>query len=525
MYIQQSPATIDITMDCYQMSLQVLLQGASGIVSQRIFDQVITSIIYDSRKGLPGAVFFALPGIHVNGVDFISDAISRGVSAIIHQDPFPASLSCEGISCVQVRDIRHSLSELSARFYRNPSSSISVIGITGTDGKTSTSEFLHHILNEQGIHCGLSTTVSQDLGLGKTDSPYRQSTPEAPVIHHMLAAARDRGCSHFVLECTSHALSYETKRLAHVQFSGAVFTGISSEHLEFHKTWDAYVDAKLNLFRSLSPTTGVAILPDDTPIDARLRDASPPNLLIVKETPDHELSPATLHYHITEDTPTGILCDVTWSDCDSSSVCIPLPLPIFVRDAMLAMAAAMSLGNTGFRDTLKSLSHLRSVSGRLEIFKDSANRTLIIDFAHTQDAFSKVFTESRRKYPHSRFIAVFGSAGERDVNKRTGLGCVASQHCAIIILTEEDSRSESQETITSHILEGYDPHSSACVLIEHDRARAIHLAKSLSVSGDVIFFLGKGHEKSIQRCDTTIPWSERDAVIKTFTLSLREVQV
>lgn len=510
-------------MDCYQLSLEELVRDATRIITRTSFDPVISSIVYDSRCTTPGSLFFALPGSHVDGTAFILESIERGAVAIVHQDPLEPEHYREGISYIKTSDIRFTLSELSDRFYGHPSRALKVIGVTGTDGKTSTCEFLHQMLCEQGVVCGLSTTVSQDLGTGKIASPYRQSTPEAPIIHQMLAAARDHGCTHFVLECTSHALSTVTSRLRHVSLTGGIFTGISSEHLEFHGSWDSYVEAKLNIIRALPCETGVAVIPDDIPISQRINHIAPKRVIRVIESRSASPEPHTLLYHNQSISKEGITCSALWDGNVAGSVSTPILLPIFIRDAMLALAAAVSICDLDFERTLSTISHLAPVKGRLDLFTDPLGRTLIVDFAHTPDSFEQVLSGTRALFPGSRFIALFGSGGERDIKKRSGLGFVASRYCSTIILTEEDPRGESQESIISHILEGIEPCSKTTILIEYDRMRAMFLAAAVSKKGDVILFLGKGHERSIQRSHETIPWDEKVAVLSSFSMGLQEM--
>ncbi len=346
------------------------------------------------------------------------------------------------------------------------------------------------------MKCGLITTVYKDNGFGKLASPYRQSTPEAFSLHTFLNECYLNKCTHVVIECTSHALSKEYNRLADIRFAAALYTEISSEHLEFHKTLDAYYTAKSNLAHF---TTGVVLAYEDSKAIDYIKKASLNHLILLKKPKADIQSEEGIEY-----TFEGI------------NYKLPFSQNYMLENAFEAANLVSRLTKTPLELILRDAEKLKGIRGRGESISNTIGRNLIIDFAHTPDSFHFLFEEYRKIYKEGSFIALFGAAGCRDKSKREGLGKEASRYCRTLIITEEDPREESSHQIAEDILAGISEERRRFLRIYEieEREEAIQKALELSNPGDTIFFLGKGHENSIEKSGNKRNYSEYNAVVK-----------
>lgn len=456
-------------------------------------DAKITSLEFDSRHVTAGSCFFAFPGIHTSGENFIEDAVKSGAVMIVTSHR--PQVIHNGVSYLIVnRPVRELYAEASKAFFSNASDALKLIGVTGTDGKTTTSEMIHQLMNALGVRCGLISTVSIDDGTGKHDSPSRQSTPEAFFLHSFFSSCVRNGLEYAVVECTSHALSSEFSRLKGVRFSVSVCTTVSSEHLDFHSTIENYFMSKANL---ASQTYGPVIIYEDNRALEYFR-ANAGHRLIVLENP-----------LITSGTLTETCFEYRG---EKRSV------PLFgAYNAFNFTEAAEAVSRvTGIPlDSVFSFSYgIKPPKGRFQVYR-ALGRNFIIDFAHTPDSFSRLLSQMRRIVPEGRFITLFGAAGERDRSKRAGLGHEASLWSNTMIITEEDPRGEDQTDIAIDILEGVDEKKRRLIHIhtESSREKAIRLAVSLSAPGDTVFLLGKGHEATISYATHSRPYSEEAALM------------
>jgi UDP-N-acetylmuramoyl-L-alanyl-D-glutamate--2,6-diaminopimelate ligase len=388
-----------------------------------------------------------------------------------------------------------------------------VIGVTGTDGKSTTSYFIQQLLRKSGKKTGLLTTVQFDLGNSSSKNYLRQSTPEAPEIHRLLRQMRDNDCTHAVVEATSHGLSPINNRLGDVHFDAGVLTNISHEHLEFHKTLERYIDDKANLFRALPAEGGRAIINLDEPRRNAFEQASECPVFTYSLTDDSadlyaaDIRPLTGDEH-------GGQEFVLMHSGERSVLQLPLTGRFNVENCLAALLAVSSLPGEELTTYLPFVAELEAIRGRMVPVRQGQPFQVIVDYAHTPGSFQKLFP-SLRSQVRGKLIAVFGSAGERDVEKRSIQGKIASEYCDIIILADEDPRGEDPLRILEDIAGGCEgmQRGENLLLIE-DRPAAIRRAFLLAGENDLVILLGKGHEGSIIYVDGPVPWDEEQEAIK-----------
>ncbi len=473
------------------------LLNAVGIEEPHLaHNPIIKKICYNSKECVESSIFFAFAGIHTQGDLYIDEAISLGARCIFSTRPVLKKQ--EHVAYFLTDRPRSLFSRMCAALYGWPSRSLEVIGITGTDGKSTTGEYLYQMLRAKKCKVGLLGTVSMDDGGGKRPSPYRQSTPEADQLHAFLYRCKKNNLTHVILECTSHGLSLEHDRLATIEFSLALVTTISSEHLEFHKNMEAYVEAKCNLVRALQPG-GIFLTTRANPFKALFLDALPPfstSHLLEKRLP----------FRVQENAR-GTL-DI---ELGQTTVSTPLLLPCLATNAMLALLACSLVTGEEAEALLPLLKHLKKVEGRMIPIENTLSLQVFIDFAHTADAYAQLFSHMKKSNPQGRIIALLGSAGERDTTKRPHLGRIASEHASVIILTEEDPRGEPNALIFKDLRSQIT--NPLCTIEEiEDRTLAIERAIELATEGDTLLFLGKGHETTIEGPEGKRVWSEEETV-------------
>ena len=451
-------------------------QLASGLHGQLCGPDVqVTRIDYDSRLCQEGSAYFAFPGIHHDGDDFIQDALDHGARLVVSRNE-PCGLG-GGVAHIKVGgNIRSAYAKAVDLFFKHPSSSLDVIGVTGTDGKSSTCFYAYSLLKALGIKVGLLTTTSVDTGQGVVPSPWANTTPEAWDVEGSLVAAAEAGCTHFVLECSSHALSNVYDRLACIDFHSSAITRVSSEHLEFHGSLDAYLDAKARLYEK---TRGPVFCYEGNSVMDHLTDRSRLVALTRPQIVSRTLSGMRFRFQ----------------GCDYS-------LPFFQDYALEnAFEAACLVAEAAGKELDEVLSHLGGLTnppGRCEMLASPRGFLAVIDFAHTPDAMNRLFS-SFRQVTQGGFIALFGASGERDRSKRRAMGEVAGRWCRQIVLSEDDPRAEGAESIAREIAKGITGRAQ-CRFIER-REEAVAYALSLAREGDVVFLLGMGHERTLDYGD------------------------
>ena len=489
-------------------TLSSLLDGLKQLKVHGDMDTRINGVRYDSRRVREGDVFFAIPGEHTDGHRYIAQALDAGASAIVHQRRVAESRSSAAVF-VQTPSIRRALSHAAASFYDHPSRDLFCIGITGTDGKSTTAYLLYQLLNGLGVQAGLLSTVLVDTGTGIRANPFRQSTPEAPEVHHLLAEMRSGGMTHAVVEATSHGLSGKTERLADVWWRGAIMTNISHEHLEFHGSFERYRSDKARLFSGLdreltgTPFGEFAVINSDDPNAGVFRDATNRRLYTYSAS-GRPADVRAVDVDVAADS-TRFRVEVEGSRYDAQ---LNLPGGFNVDNALAALIGAKAATRSGWATVIEKLPILRPLKGRMERVDEGQGFSVVVDFAHTPGSFEQVLPQVRN-LTSGRLIVVFGSAGERDRQKRKLQGRVADRYADVIILADEDPRGEKPQRILEEIAAGCRRHRR-----EHDlflvpeRREAIRRALRLATVGDTVLLLGKGHESSIIYEDGAVDWDE-----------------
>jgi len=471
----------------------------------------VTGISYDSRDVQPGHLFVALEGVHADGHRFIGDALARGAAAVLHSRPLEraaAQAAGSRFAAVRVADTRRSLSPVAAAFHGRPSRRLKVIGVTGTDGKSSTTWFIHQLLGFAGRRSGFLSTVSFQPGDAVVKNPFRQSTPEAPEVHGMLAEMAAGGREFAIVEATSHGLSDRTNRLGDVLFDAGVLTNVTHEHLEFHGTFERYRSDKANLFRRLGrpkdmdcPRFGVVNA--DDPSAAYFRDAAAVPVYSYSAAQPADLFAGDVRHD---------LAGTTFrlrTAAGSREARIDFPGPFWVENALAAVLAVSRMLAADPLELAPWASRLTCVTGRMDYVALGQPYDVVVDYAHTPGAFARLFPWIR-SVSRGRIIAVFGSAGERDPAKRPLQGQVASRWCDVVVLTDEDPRGEDGMAILGEIAAGCEGKTRGTDLfLERDRPAAIRLAFGIARPGDVVLLLGKGHEGSIIGPAGSAAWDER----------------
>lgn len=506
------------------MNLSSLLCALPAYEIFNARDVDVTRITPDSRQVIPGALFVAIPGVNVDGARFIPDALARGAAAIVTETVPLFTVHCPLIT---VPNARAALAHLCAAWYDFPSRKLRVIGITGTDGKTTTCHLIASILQSAGHKVGMITTIGAMIGETEIDTGLHTTTPESPDVQRYLAQMVDAGMQYAVIEATSEGLAQ--RRLDAVEFDVAVVTNITHEHLYYHQTWENYRDAKAMLFRALSTsyrkprTAKVAVLNADD--NARgafnyLRQI-PADEQIIYSTKDegrrtNDLRPSSsvlrpIYARNIQHSPHGLHFTVV-TPFGELEIASPLIGRYNVANILAAIGAGLAR-RIPFDAMREGIARVRGVIGRMEILQREPF-IVIVDFAHTPNALQNAL-ETARELAGARVIVVFGCAGLRDVQKRAMMGQIAGKLADHIVVTAEDPRTESLDAINAQIVEGLKRAGRLEIRdyhIIHDRAEAIAFAIQIAREGDVVIVCGKGHERSMCFGTTEYPWSDQDAV-------------
>jgi UDP-N-acetylmuramoyl-L-alanyl-D-glutamate--2,6-diaminopimelate ligase len=464
-------------------------------------ERPISGLVMDSRRVVPGNLFFALPGIRSDGASYIDEAVSRGAAAVIAQ-VMPAHPPSR-VSFVQVANARAMLARVAQRFYRFPDRDLGVVGVTGTNGKTTVTYLIRHFLNG-AERVGLLGTISYDLG-ARTVPSFR-TTPESIDIYGMLAQMRDAGCKHAVMEVSSHGIALQ--RVLGLQFGAAVFTNLTRDHLDFHQTLDAYFDVKARLFNGeVGPVPRVAAVNIDDPYGEKLalkvRAGAPTARLVTFGENPRALVRAENVVLNFRDTAFRL----AWPG-GTAEVASPLIGRYNVSNVLAAAAAVWGLG----RDPAAFLAKLRDfkgVPGRMERIEEGQAFNVLVDYAHTDDALRNALGMLRAITP-GRLLVVFGCGGNRDRTKRPRMVRAVQEVADLAFATADNSRTEPLERIFADMREGVtDPGKITWI---EDRRRAISLALDSAREGDSLLIAGKGHEGYQEFADTVIPFDDRQVV-------------
>ncbi|MDR3341236.1 MAG: UDP-N-acetylmuramoyl-L-alanyl-D-glutamate--2,6-diaminopimelate ligase [Treponema sp.] len=488
-------------------------------------DPLVTGLAYDSRTVKPGNLYFALPGQHTDGHTFIPDAIHRGASVIIHQDVL--SSYHQGTGYLRVRDTRFAMSAIADGFYGSPSRHMAIIGVTGTEGKSTTVYLVYQLLRLLGKKAGFVSTVQYGDGEAEYWNPEHQTTPEATTVHKLLAAMRDHGAAYAVLEASSHGLSPRTNRLGDVAFDVGIITNVTHEHLEFHGTWEQYRADKANLFRSLDQYDHHKLVHTPEPSGAGSQGIPVFGVVNGDDPSAGYFAAATRHKTYTYSTR-GAEADLSLQNIEDTAagnhyrvlvrrtgkileIQDRLPGAFNAGNVLAALLTLSELLGVPVNTLIPLVSALKPVRGRMTRIQQGQPFEVLVDYAHTPSSFETIFPplwEQNHKNG-GRIISLFGSAGERDTKKRSEQGRIASHYSDIVILTDEDPRGEVPLDILEAIAAGIPQGTrGADLFLIPDRPAAIRKAFSLAKPKDVVLLLGKGHENSIIYADAIRPYDE-----------------
>jgi UDP-N-acetylmuramoyl-L-alanyl-D-glutamate--2,6-diaminopimelate ligase len=447
-------------------------------------DAVVTGVAYDSRRVTPGQVFVALRGQQADGSDFARQALERGAVCVLAEQPAPAAAGPG--SWLQVRDGRLALALVADAFFGHPSGEMKVVGITGTNGKTTTAYLAASMFEAAGIACGVLGTVAYRIGNEVREATH--TTPEAPDVQALLREMVGKHCGACAMEVSSHALAL--RRVDGIEFAAGVFTNLTRDHLDFHGDMETYYQAKRRLFDML-PESAPALINADDPRAVSLAEASRRPVTYGINRPA-DISPGPLSLSIDGlsfdvRTPRGTL------RVRSSLVGRPN-----VYNILAAVSTATAL-DLSFDAIERGIASLKGVPGRFEVVSTSGDGiTVVVDYAHTDDALRNLL-DTARPLAQGRLITVFGCGGDRDRTKRPLMGAVAGRLSDLIVITSDNPRSEEPSRIIDEILRGITPDTrrdgGQRILTIVDRRAAIARAIELARPGDLVLIAGKGHEK------------------------------
>ena len=490
--------------------LQQLLVRLPGLTTMVLTETArnleITGITADSRQVLPGNVFVAYRGIEADGHRYIPDAVTRGAAAIVCESDW----SYESVPVVRVRDGRAAFAWLCAAWQDFPSRQMTMIGVTGTDGKTTTSNLIFKIMRAAGLNAGMISTVNAVIGTQVLDTGLHTTTPDADEFQGYLAQMRDAGMTHGVLEITSHGLAQH--RVDGTAFSIAVITNITQDHLDLHGTQEAYRSAKGQLFK-MAPQH--VLNADDDYSFTYLWQMQAEKRVVYTRRP--ELAP---YAYQTSDIWVAANRVEHWPTSMQIQVAIPsgeLELTTslignFNVSNILAAVGTAILLDIPAQHIQAGIAALQGIPGRMERIDGGQDFLAVVDFAHTPNSLDNCLRTLRQITP-GKLIVVFGCAGERDAQKRPLMGRIAAEQADVVVLTAEDPRRESLDAIMDEVEAGARAvQLDAQITRVADRGDAIRLACSLARAGDTVAVCGKGHEQSMCFGTTEVPWDDREEV-------------
>ena len=429
----------------------------------------VAALAYDNRRVAPGTVFFCVRGFTRDGHDFAADAVARGAAALVVDHPLGL-----GVPEVVVDDVRAAMAPAAARLHGDPTASLRIVGVTGTNGKTTTAHLVRALLQAAGLQTGLLGTVTSMIG-GEEHEVVR-TTPEAVDLQQTFAAMRDGGDTHCVMEVSSHALALG--RADAIRWAAAIFTNLTQDHLDFHPTMEDYFAAKRKLFEA-GPQ--VAVINVDDPYGARLAAALPAAITIGIDSPRADLRAS------------DVRSDFGGSTFRAGDLDLRCPLPgrFNVLNVLGAVAAARALGVAD--DTISAaLPAVGRVPGRFEPVHEGQDFAVLVDYAHSPDSLENVLLAAR-SLAEGRLLCVFGCGGDRDRGKRPQMGEISARLADHTIVTSDNPRSEDPAAIVEQILTGIVDRSATDSIV--DRHAAIERAVELARHGDVVVIAGKGHEQ------------------------------
>lgn len=464
-------------------------------------DLDVQALHLDSRKVHPGSVFIAVAGVQVDGHQFIDKAVALGATAIICEQ-LPSTLH-ESATYVQVRNSHEATGVMAHNFYDEPSAKLQLVGVTGTNGKTTIATLLFNLFSELGYSCGLVSTVQNKIG--QSIIPATHTTPDAIQLNALLAEMVSAGCTHAFMECSSHAI--DQKRIAGLHFKGALFSNITHDHLDYHKTFDNYIKAKKAFFDGLTSDAFALSNADDKRGTVMLQNTK-----------------ASKHYYglknmaefkgkILENNLTGLTMLVGATEVSFGLI------GTFNAYNLLAVYGAATLLGEKREEVLRVLSMIKGAEGRFDYVISPGRVIAIIDYAHTPDALENVLaTINQLRNNGGQIISVIGCGGDRDRTKRPEMAAAAALLSDRVILTSDNPRSEDPTQIIKEMETGLDSAGRKKTISIVDRKEAIKTAISLADSGDIVLVAGKGHEKYQEISGVKTHFDDHEVVGEMFEL-------
>lgn len=479
------------------MNIDKLLKGVKPISVTGEKNKNISSIAFDSRKVQEGGMFFAVTGTSSNGHDYINNAIQNGATAIVCEQ-MPEELA-KDVTYIEVDDSSLALGSIASTFYGNPSSKLKLVGVTGTNGKTTTATLLYDLLSNMGYKVGLISTVVNRVADKQTEA--RLTTPDSATTNSLLAEMVDAGCDYCFMEVSSHSIVQQ--RIAGLTFAGGVFTNISHDHLDYHKTFDQYIDAKKHFFDNLPKNAFALINADDK------------NGKIMVQNCKAEIKTFSLRTFsdykckIMEMLFDGMLLNI-----DQQEVWVSF-LGKFNAYNLLGVYATALLLEMDKTEVLTGISALKPVNGRFEHLRSQQGITAIVDYAHTPDALINVIeTINEIRTPEQKLYVVVGCGGDRDKTKRPKMAHIAASQSNLAILTSDNPRTEDPDTIINDMKKGIELDDRYIAIT--DRRQAIKTAVIMATEGDIILVAGKGHETYQEVNGQRTHFDDKEEILEAF---------
>ena len=464
----------------------------------------VTGISYNSKTTKKGDIFICLTGEYTDGHEYAKNAIENGAVALLVEHPLDAGK----IPQIVVSSTRHKIADIADRFYSSPSKGINLIGITGTNGKTTVTHLIQKILEENGQKCALIGTLGYKLSSNGEYRDAKHTTPQAPELQATLRMIKDvEKIDNVVMEVSSHAL--EQNRVGGCQFNGAILTNLTQDHLDYHITMDNYFEAKALLFKRLEEGDFAAINADDNYAE-RFLSIIPENVKVytygVKK--DADIKAKDIQFSLNGAEFTLVVNN------EEYKVNLHMNGMFSVYNVLAAISAAIAMG-IDLKTSLKALENVKGVAGRFEVV--AKKPLVIVDYAHTPDGLENVLNSAREITPKDgKLICLFGCGGDRDATKRPKMGAIAERIADKIIITSDNPRSEDPQQIITDIIAGLKNVNTETVIVEPDRGHAIALLKTIAENNDVVVIAGKGHENYQILKDRTIHFDDREEARKVF---------
>ncbi len=474
------------------MELRKLLQGIPVLDAKADLAVDVQSICYDSRKISKNSMFIAISGFCTDGNRYIAEAFENGAVVVVTE-----SVPDMDVPYILVEDVRYAMAMIGRNLYGDPAKDMVLIGVTGTNGKTSVTMLLKYVL-EKTLHnsIGLIGTVYNRIGEEKI--PSHRTTPESLDLQKILSQMRSAGCSHVVMEVSSHAIALQ--RIAGLEFAVAAFTNLSEDHLDFHRSMEEYCQTKAALFRQCRQ----AVMNMDDPWGQQIEKQLSCPILHISEKCSADLSATNAHLN-----EFGVSFTVS-SGKETTEVHVPIPGNFTVQNALCVMAIASQLG-ISLKQSARALAAAPGIPGRMEIVPTPGKPyTVMIDYAHTPDGLEKLLT-SVGSFCKGNIILVFGCGGNRDRGKRSPMGKIAGNLADYLVITSDNPRFEQPMDIIKDILSGMDKSRKNCKVIEN-REKAIGYAMDIAKKHDIIILAGKGHETYQEIRGIRYPLDEREIV-------------